>query len=81
MNIMRRMCAPKAIGQDLSKGHKTNATIWIKMLCFKKDHGKKIVVAEMHMFRWMSGIPRREKFKNKDIRKALGVANFVKKMK
>ena len=49
------------------------------MLGFRKDHIRKMRVAEMRMLRWMSGHILRDRIRNEDIRKGLGVANIEKK--
>lgn len=48
---------------------------------FKNDHRKKMGVAEMRMLRWMSGYTLRDRIRNDNIRKELGVANIENKMK
>ncbi|KAL4304934.1 hypothetical protein AHAS_Ahas16G0027900 [Arachis hypogaea] len=46
----------------------------------KGEHEHKLSVAEMKMWRWMSGHTRLDKIRNEDIRERVGVAPIVEKM-
>jgi hypothetical protein len=46
----------------------------------KRRHVQQLSVAEMHMLRWISGITRRDRAWNDDIRERLGVALVEEKL-